>query len=161
MAEILDFSPTFVTFWTRSLETRVASVAIFPSIHAIRARSNGRQLDAVARRARVAISVHRKPFETSMTMTSPTAPTFASRLIPQSREHRDGNGNVYFEHNSWLEIGETVVDAHGDTEMTVTNSRYRNPLTRQELVTVTVRKKDGTEVQTELPASAVRRLKLA
>jgi hypothetical protein len=50
-----------------------------------------------------------------------------------------------------------VVDANGDAEMTVVKSRYRNPLNRQELVTV--RRKDGSEV--ELAASAVRRLKLA
>jgi hypothetical protein len=94
-------------------------------------------------------------------MTSPNTPTFESRLIPQSREHQDGSGNVFFEHNSFLEPGETVVDAHGDAEMTVMDSRYRNPLTRQELVKVKVRRKDGSEEIIELAASAVRRLNLA
>ena len=96
-----------------------------------------------------------------MTKTPSSTPTFESRLILQSREHEDGNGNVYFEHNSRLEIGETVVDAHSGTELTVVKSQHRNPLTRQEFVTVAVRKKDGSEEQIELPASAVRRPNLA
>jgi hypothetical protein len=92
-----------------------------------------------------------------MTKTPPITPTFESRLVPQSREHQDANGNLSYQHNSYLEPGETVVDANGDAEMTVVRARYRNPLNRQELVTV--RRKNGGEV--ELAASAVRRLKLA
>lgn len=96
-----------------------------------------------------------------MSKITPTTPTFRSRLIPQSREYVDRDGNVTYEHNSYLEPGEIVVGAHGNTEMTVVKARYRNPLTRQELVTVAVRRKDGGEDFIELPASAVRRLKLA
>jgi hypothetical protein len=36
-------------------------------------------------------------------MTYPTKPTFAYRIVPQSREHKDGNGNIFYEHNSWLQ----------------------------------------------------------
>jgi hypothetical protein len=87
--------------------------------------------------------------------------TFESRLIPQSRECYDQNGNVFYEHNEYLHIGETVVLANTDIEVTVANSRYRNPLNCQELVTVLVPRKDGSVDRVEMPASSVRRLKLA
>ena len=93
-----------------------------------------------------------------MTKTPPFTPTFELRLVPQSREHTDANGNVFYQHNSYLEPGETVVDANSDVEMTVVKS-YRNPLNRQELVTV--QRNDGIGGPMEMPASAVRRLKLA
>jgi len=96
-----------------------------------------------------------------MTKTPSSTPTFESRLIPQSRELTDANGNVFFEHNSYLEPGEIVVDAHNGTELEVVKSQYRNPLTRQEFVMVAVREKDGSEKWIEMPASAVRRLNLA
>jgi len=63
-----------------------------------------------------------------MTTTHLSKPTFESRLIPQSREWEDQNGTVYYEHNSWLEIGEKVAFAGSETELTVVKSRYRNPL---------------------------------
>jgi hypothetical protein len=98
---------------------------------------------------------YRNPSEINMTKT---APTFESRLVPQSRECEDLNGTVSYEHNSYLEVGEKVVGAHSDIEMTVVKSRYRNPLTRQELVTVAVPRKGGGEEWIELAASAVRRV---
>lgn len=96
-----------------------------------------------------------------MTMTFSNTPTFESRLIPQSRAHEDRNGNVYFEHNSWLEPGETVVPAGSNSEMTVVRSPRRDPITLKEFVTVARRRKDGSEEWIELPLSAVRRLNLA
>jgi hypothetical protein len=102
-----------------------------------------------------------KPPETDMTKTPPITPTFESRLVPQSRECADLKGNIFFEHNSWLEPGETVVAAGGEAEMTVAKSPYRNPITLKEFVTVARKRKDGSEEWIELPVSAVRRLKLA
>lgn len=94
-------------------------------------------------------------------MTTPSTPTFESRLVPQSREWEDRNGNVFYQHNSWLEPGETVVLAGSDTEVTVATSPYRNPVTLQEFVKVVQRMKDGSEKWTEVPLSSVRRLILA
>jgi hypothetical protein len=96
-----------------------------------------------------------------MTTTHLSKPTFESRLIPQSREWEDQSGTVYYEHNSWLEIGEKVAFAGSETELTVVKSRYRNPLNRQDLVTVAVPRKDGSVDRVEVAASAVRRLNLA
>jgi hypothetical protein len=94
-------------------------------------------------------------------MTYPTKPTFESRLVRQSREHKDAAGNLYYEHNSWLEPEETVMPARSDAEMTVVTSPRRDPLTLKEFVTVARRRKDGSEERIELPLSAARRLKLA
>ena len=69
-----------------------------------------------------------------LTMISACTPTFESRPISQSHEHEHKNGNVFHEPNSWPEIGDTAVNAHGDTEATVVKSRDRNPLTCEELV---------------------------
>jgi hypothetical protein len=96
-----------------------------------------------------------------MTSIFASKPTFESRIVPQSRECEDKDSNLFYEHNSLLEIGEAVMPAHGGTELTVVKSRYRNPLTRQELMKVAVRRKDGSEEIIELPASAVRRISLA
>jgi hypothetical protein len=92
---------------------------------------------------------------------TPSKPTFESRIVPQSRECHDKNGNIYFEHNSWLEPGETVIPAGSDVELTVAGSPYRNPVTLREFVMVARRRKDGREEGIEMPLSGVRRLKLA
>jgi hypothetical protein len=86
-----------------------------------------------------------------MTKTPHITPTFESRLVPQSRECVDLKGNIFFEHNSWLEPGETVVAAGGEAEMTVAKSPYRNPITLKEFVTVARKRKDGSEEWIELP----------
>jgi hypothetical protein len=93
-----------------------------------------------------------------MTNISASLPTFESRLVSQSREYEDPAGNLSYEHNSWLEIGEKVMFAGGQTELTVVKSRYRNPLTRLDLVTVAVPQKDGSEENVEVAVSAVRRV---
>jgi hypothetical protein len=85
-------------------------------------------------------------------------PTFGSRIRPQSRPIEDSRGNVVYEHNSPLQVGEFVMPPRGGVQVEILASGYRNPLTGQELVTVLWRYDNGDEQQVELAASAVRRV---
>jgi hypothetical protein len=89
-----------------------------------------------------------------------TGPSFESRIRPQSRpSHTDERGNVLYEHNSPLQIGETVEPILGGPHMTVIKSDYRDLISRTELVKVVEELKDGCEgPAVEMAVSAVRRV---
>ncbi|HWY16828.1 MAG TPA: hypothetical protein VNX86_16960 [Rhizomicrobium sp.] len=92
-------------------------------------------------------------------MQALAAPSFESRIVPQSRPIHDASGKVIgYEHNEYLRPGERVLSALGDAAWTVFKSRYRDPLTCSELVTVLVPDGPGRERQVEMAASAVRRI---
>jgi hypothetical protein len=85
-------------------------------------------------------------------------PSFGSRIRAQSRPVEDARGNIIYEHNSPLQVGEFVMPPGGGAAVEILAAGYRNPLTGQQLVTVLWRYDNGNEEQVKLAASAVRRI---